>query len=169
MSLVTEILTKQSKCKQLDLWIDILVHTVTLIMGSMSCAPEQKIKPRWQKSEPHGMEVFHLLESWFCKRLPSHWSKVGLHKDHLVVWLVVRSVGCNYAKKWPNTQKDGCWLSYSDHIHGWYPFPDQTRNEEWLVESVFCKINTGSCISYSCVKNKVLGTLKNTIARLFVS
>ena len=25
----------------------------------------------------------------FCKRLPSHWSREGLQKDHTVVWLMV--------------------------------------------------------------------------------
>ena len=39
---------------------------------------------------------------WFLqRRLPSHWSRAGLHLDHLVVC----SSPC---LKWPNTQENGC-------------------------------------------------------------
>ena len=45
-------------------------------------------------------------------------------------------VGCSVVcsspcRKWSNAQQNGFWLPHSDHIHGWYPFPDQTRRNTW--------------------------------------
>ena len=40
-------------------------------------------------------------------------------------------------RKWPYTQENGCWLPHSDHIHRWYPFPDQTKpgmRNKWSIK-----------------------------------
>ena len=40
-------------------------------------------------------------------------------------------------QKWLNAQENGTWVPQSEHIHRWYPFPDQPRKEEKLVKPVF--------------------------------
>ena len=53
------------------------------------------------------------------------------------------SFGCHHAQKGLIHRKNGCSLPRSDDIHRWYPFPDQTKNEENLAKikwfsSLFC-------------------------------
>ena len=49
-------------------------------------------------------------------------------------------------RKWPNTQTNGCWLPPSDHIQSETLF--QTRKKEYLVQPVFCIVDTRSCHFY---------------------
>ena len=52
-----------------------------------------------------------------CKRLLSHWSCLEQACTR-ISWLVVQLFVCHHAKKRPNTQENGCWITPSDHIHG---------------------------------------------------
>ena len=76
----------------------------------------------------------------YCKRLPSDWSRAGLHKDHLVVCLFVHAE--NGPLHW-KTVVD-CPLVIISTVK---PFstPDKTSKKEWVVQPVFCIVDTGSC------------------------
>ena len=65
--------------------------------------------------------------STFCKRLPSHTGQGQ------ACTRITRLVGCSFVclspcRKWPNTQKNGCWLPPSDHIQSKTLF--QTRQDQ---------------------------------------
>ena len=62
-----------------------------------------------------------------CKRLPSHTGQgqACTRITRLFVCLFVCSWPC---RKWPNTQKNGCWLPPSDHIQSKTLF--QTRQDQ---------------------------------------
>ena len=62
-----------------------------------------------------------------CKRLPSHTGQGQ------ACTRITRLVGCSFVclspcRKWPNTQKNGCWLPPSDHIQSKTLF--QTRQDQ---------------------------------------
>ena len=79
----------------------------------------------------------------FCKRLPSHWSRAGLHQDHPVGCLVVCSSPC---RKWPHSHENGFGLPPPvTTFKVKKRFPDQTRKEEQLVQPVFCIVDAESC------------------------
>ena len=48
--------------------------------------------------------MFPTVRVYCCKRLPSYWSRAGLHQDHPVVRL-------SPCWKWPNTQRNGCMIT----------------------------------------------------------
>ena len=54
-------------------------------------------------------------------------------------WLVVCSVGCYHAQ-------NACTIHHSDHLHRWYPFPDQTghgMSYNWPSQS-FAKLTVST-------------------------
>ena len=73
-----------------------------------------------------------------CKRLPSYTGQ------ELACSTITQLVVClSPCRKWPNTQENSCWLPPSDHTQSETLF--ETRKEEWMVEPVFCIVDTGSC------------------------
>ena len=87
-----------------------------------SCAPIHDIRTL---PTQHIVQVRHRKWSpqFNCKRLPSHWSRAGLHQDHLVGRLFVTM------PKMPQ-------------------YNNKTRNEEGLVKPAFCIVDTGSSCFY---------------------
>ena len=85
-----------------------------------------------------------IISGTFCKRLHSHWSRAGLHLDHLVFCLVF--VRYHPAENGPIHRKmvDDCPLVITSKVKQ-FSRPGKTRKKEFMVQTVFCIVDTGSC------------------------
>ena len=86
------------------------------------------------------------MEQCFCKRLPSHSSRAGLHWNHPVVWSFLRLYGCHLAENGQIHRKlvVECPLAITSIGETLF----QTRKEELLVQPVFCIVDTGTCFFF---------------------
>ena len=74
-------------------------------------------------SYPTRWSLLFIFGFLYCKRLPSHTGQGQ------ACTRITRLFVCSWpCRKWPNTQKNGCWLPPSDHIQSKTLF--QTRQDQ---------------------------------------